>query len=266
MLGHEEINAKFNIKCNFLEALTIRNSIPFAWRSQISADFSEEVSHTHCCLINNKRYDVLNSSPEQWYSGWVSSLGAPFSRLEKWNDDLLPLIPSLDLDWPSIFCTPFKTSRETRLQAFAFKMVYRLTPCNKYLRQVRIMDSSTCSFCDEIDSISHFFLKCKTVRPFWEQLFQWCEDFLDLPLADLNEAELLLGVTKAGRNQRIVNWMILFAKYFIQKRKLFSQGSIPLIVFLREVRTKVHIERRACWRENKIRKFKPWQRLYDALG
>lgn len=123
-----------------------------------------------------------------------------------------------------------------------------------------------CTFCTEPDSISHFFLKCAEVRLFWEQLFKWCEDFIDLPLSGLNDAELLLGITRTGRNTKIANWIILFAKFFIQKRKLFSQGSVPLLVFLREIRVKVHLEKRACWRENKLRKFRPWQRLYDALG
>lgn len=52
LLGHEEINEKFHIRCNFLDALTICNSIPHAWRSQLTASFQEEVSYSHSIHIN----------------------------------------------------------------------------------------------------------------------------------------------------------------------------------------------------------------------
>lgn len=183
-----------------------------------------------------------------------------------WKKELLPLAPGASLDWPAVFQVPYKTTRETKLQSFAFKIMYRLIPCNRYLCQVRIKNSDTCAFCNETDSLSHFFLKYKAIRPFWKQLFEWCETFLDLPLANLSEAELLLGVTNRAKDQRISNWLILFAKFFIQKRKLFSQWRLPFLAFLREARVRVLTEKRACWRENGNRKFRPWQRLHDALG
>lgn len=89
---------------------------------------------------------------------------------------------------------------------------------------------------------------------------------MDIPIAGLSEAELLFGVTDNRRNQKTINWLVLFAKIFIQKRRLFFQGNLPLLAFLREIRLNIHMERRACYAENKIRKFRPWQKLYDALG
>lgn len=85
-------------------------------------------------------------------------------------------------------------------------------------------------------------------------------------IGDLTETQLLLGVTNPITGQKVLNWIILFAKFFIQKRKLFFQGSIPLIVFLREARERIHNDRRACLLENKANKFHPGQRLYNALG
>lgn len=120
--------------------------------------------------------------------------------------------------------------------------------------------------CGEVDSLTHFFVKCDRIKSSWDRLSQWCEEYLDISLTGLNNAELLFGGTDARKNQRTVNWLVFFAKYFIQKRRLFSQGSIPLVAFLREIRSTIHLEKRACYAENKIRKFRPWQCLYDALG
>lgn len=150
--------------------------------------------------------------------------------------------------------------------SFAYNVLYRLCPCNRYLAQVRIIPSDTCSFCPGTDSLTHFFLKCEGVRPFWEQLAKWCRDFLDLSIDNLTDTQLLFGVTNPPKGMKVLNWIVLFAKFFIQKRKLFFQGTIPFIVFLREARDRVNLEKRACQHENKINKFRPWQRLHDALG
>lgn len=266
LLGHEEMSEKFLIRCNFLEALTIRNSIPHAWRSKLTSNFQEEITLSHLFDINGTKFDPCTSSPRGWYSEWVRALKTPFSRENSWNRELANHDQNANPDWRSMFLLPYKTTRETKLQSFAYKVIYRLCPCNMYLSKVRIKPSDTCSFCPEVDSLSHFFLECQGVRPFWERLAEWCKDFLDLSMDHLTHEQLLLGVTNPPKGQKVLNWIILFAKFFIQKRKLFFQGSIPLIVFLREARDQIHMEKRACSWENKSNKFRPWQRIYNALG
>lgn len=91
IMGHEEISAKYHIKSNFLEALTFRNSVPLGWRAKISANHDEAVTLKHKICINKKIFDVLNSSPLQWYSEWVESKNRPFSKSEKWNRELQSL-------------------------------------------------------------------------------------------------------------------------------------------------------------------------------
>lgn len=90
ILGQEEINEKFHVKCNFLEALRVRKSIPFAWRSQISANFKEDVPLKHLISINGKKFEVLSSTPRQWYYEWVGTVNTPFSRTESWMKELPP--------------------------------------------------------------------------------------------------------------------------------------------------------------------------------
>lgn len=43
LLGQEEIANTFNVKCNFLQAMSIRQSIPFSWHSQLTANFGVNI-------------------------------------------------------------------------------------------------------------------------------------------------------------------------------------------------------------------------------
>lgn len=266
ILGHEEISRRYNFKCNFLDALSIRSSIPFSWRSELSRAFQGDISLKHERIIKDKKIDIFSSSPKRWYSEWVLQSFRSFSRDESWKKELATHDPQVNLDWPSIHTMPYKTTRDTKIQSFAFRIQYRMIPCNKHLHTMRIKQSPTCSTCDMEDSISHFFVACANTQRFWDSLNSWCENHIDVSLSQLSLTELLLGVHRSINAKRVVNWLLLQAKFFIQKNKLFHGGQLPLIAFLAETRAKLYTEQRACLLEGRPNKFRIWHSLFNALG
>lgn len=141
-------------------------------------------------------------------------------------------------NWQQIWSLPYKMSRETKLQSFAYKIAYRLTPCNKYLNTICIAASPDCPSCGGIDSISHFFYTCSRVSAFWLALSQWCEAHLDISLSNLTALQITLGFTDKIRYVRIVNWILLTTKFYIQRQRLFHDTQLSLIGFLAEARLK----------------------------
>lgn len=160
-LGQQEIKDKFGINWNFLEALRIRSSIPHKWRAKLTENFTQK------------------------FEEMVRRVAPPFNRDKSCVRDLNLEEQGVSMDWNNIFRIPFQITRETKLQSFSYKLVYRLTPCNKYLCTIRIKDSLVCSLCPETDSLSHFFLRCAKVKPFWDSLSEWWEKYLDLSLLNL---------------------------------------------------------------------------------
>lgn len=66
---------------------------------------------------------------------------------------------------------------------------------------------------------------------------------------------LIKGLTVNIANTRIKkiqNWIILVAKFYIPKEKLFNQGHICLLEFLREAGRKLYTERLASQLEGKV--------------
>lgn len=64
LLGQEEIANKLGIRVNFLDALSIRTSIPHSWRAMLSANYTKEPNGQYTMLINQRLFDVLQSSPK----------------------------------------------------------------------------------------------------------------------------------------------------------------------------------------------------------
>lgn len=69
-----------------------------------------------------------------------------------------------------------------------------------------------------------------------------------------------------SKQGKIINWILLTGKFYIQKRRLFYDGILSLLGFLAETRARLLTERRACSIENKPNKFKIWRGFLAALG
>lgn len=71
---------------------------------------------------------------------------------------------------------------------------------------------------------------------------EWCENRLRFGLAFLMDGELVLGMTNENGNPRVfkmTNWLLLTAKFYLHRQKLFHDGEISLIAYLAEVRSKL---------------------------
>lgn len=101
---------------------------------------------------------LFDSSPKKWYRPKVRALRLPFSCKDGWGRDLDNVHLLQEENWEDIFTLPFRTTRETKLQSFGFKLINRLTPCAKYLhkskkahsaipamRRIQSYISSTCA-------------------------------------------------------------------------------------------------------------------------
>lgn len=267
--GQQEIEEAFSIKPTFLEALAIRNSIPMQWRWALSKDFEGSSDFTYALEINDQEFDLMNSTPKSWYGAIVAGKRREIKRQLSWVRELSrPGLP-VEVDWEGTFTLPFKVTRETKLQSFHYRIANRIITCNKYLCDICMRENDNCEACGETDSICHFFVSCPPVRAFWGKLNTWCEEQLGFPISFLTEKEVVLGLTENNGNPsrfRMVNWLILTAKYYIHRQKLFHNSEISLVPYLAEMRNRLRIERLACLWEGKPHKFRLWDRAFSILN
>lgn len=78
--------------------------------------------------------------------------------------------------------------------------------------------------------------RCTTVQQFWRRIIKWFDDFTHISLLEISKEQFLFGVSKRRQNWRIINWILLVVKFFIQCQKLFHEGHLHLIQFLAHLR------------------------------
>ncbi len=64
-------------------------------------------------------------------------------------------------------------------------MLHRVIPCTKWLYNIKIKESAICNYCNEVDNILHFFLKCSKVKEFWNMMINWLKQLTELNLQNI---------------------------------------------------------------------------------
>ena len=141
---------------------------------------------------------------------------------DKWDYEL-----NLDINWNITFKKIQKIG-EIKLKWFQIRLVHRILATNVVLMHMGVENDITCSFCKkEQDAINHIFLRCASIKPFWE-LLQMAMNVRGVNAVSitLNEGIVLFGHDVNFRSDDTFNLIILVANFFIYKckvKKIISQ-------------------------------------------
>lgn len=170
-LSHEEIRQKYGIPCSFLEVLQIRTAIPVKWKRMLVNPAPGNVALALFIRQSAEDYlKITNSTSKAIYATLIKDKQPTISAQVKWALTYPELDPAQEDSWKEIYQVPYRAIRDTKYQAFQYKVLHRIIPCNKYLANIRIKQINTCAFCDEVDTVQHFLHECDIVKSFWSQV------------------------------------------------------------------------------------------------
>lgn len=158
------------------------------------------------------------------------------------------------------------TTRETKLQSLQFKILHSITPCRKYLRQIRKVDDEHCPQCGEVDDLTHFFFSCPKVKIFWAAITGWLYSQVNIDLSQVNAKEAILGIDDTSTSGRISNLILLHSRFYIHRQRLFHDNKFELLHWLAELRLRLRCMKTILQQEGKSRRFRAWDPLLQALG
>ena len=75
----------------------------------------------------------------------------------------------LTIDWKRVYLLSFRTTLETKLREFHFKILNRIVFTNEKLFRFDMAESDKCAFCQtDVESIEHLHFSCKISSVFWK--------------------------------------------------------------------------------------------------
>ena len=117
----------------------------------------------------HEKVDVLDIRCRNYYLLFIKPLCKPPIAQEKWQEQF-NIKPE---DWLEIYVTPFKVIRDTDVQSLQYKIINRFFPCKYIVSKWYKNVEPICDYCEEVDTIQHYFYYCQEINKLWNSLQNW---------------------------------------------------------------------------------------------
>lgn len=77
------------------------------------------------------------------------------------------------------FQSLYATAQDKKLQAFQFRLIHQIIPCNKFLKNIKIRQLDACDSCGSPDDTEHFLLLCPNIQHFLKSILDWLAQNVD---------------------------------------------------------------------------------------
>ena len=164
-----------------------------------------------------------------------------------------------------IYKLPYRVTKLTILQSLQYKILHKIINCNYWLYKIRIIDSPKCRYCDEDETIEHFFFGCTVTKQFWYVFLTWWKAAeLDTCPNILEENDVILGYHLTDPNEKTLNCCILIGKKMIYEQKNYHKKQPDIYKYHCDLKEVIEIERQICTKNGKLSEFyKVWGNLVN---
>jgi len=242
----EELNEVYQTHFNWFQYYQLIHAIPKTWKERLKETHAFDLSkyqfldHVFTILGNKNRNTLLREILVKNVSVF------PDKICVKWNNS----IPNHGQEWSNVFSIAFKCAIDSKTRNFHFKFLHRIIATNDFLYKIGISESNECGFCNEdIETLEHLFFRCNPVKTFWTDLLNWINLKTHIDI-DYSKEVIFFGF-KLSNPPLAVNYIILLAKQFIWKCKLYNK--LPKMnVFIRNIDMFIKIENVIATNKNKL--------------
>nr|CAB3263130.1 uncharacterized protein LOC104265431 [Phallusia mammillata] len=237
----KESMKKFNFQANnaeFIQFIKLVSSLPEEWDSNYTDQQLTQSEH-----ILNLIKDT--NSVKTIYTKLQDSVArVPVKSQEFWKNKLFI---NFEMPWREVYINNFNSTIENRLRSFQIKLNLNAIVCNQILHSFGKIDSDLCTFCkNATENVYHVFYSCHVTRLYWENVCAWISARTRVPLT-LPPVNLLFGVHNGGSGDKLVNCMLLCARYVIYQCK-YSENKptvFRFVCFLNSVRvSECHVSKK----------------------
>ena len=169
-------------------------------------------------LINDILIPILDASSKHIYRSFLAKKQT--TPTAKDREKLSAKYHRLTIDWQRVYLLSFRTTLETKLREFQFKILNRIVFTNEKLFCFGMAESDKCAFCQtEVESIEHLLFSCKISSVFWKHVLSWLRDN-NIIVESLKAEDIIIGKFDVGDD-------FLLESYFIawEVLSLFTKRS-----------------------------------------
>ena len=244
--------------------MSVINSMPAAWRLLIrTANIAPVLSplpNTPAILINDILTPILDASSKHIYRAFLAKKQTTPTAKEK----LSAKYHYLTIDWKRVYLLSFRTTLETKLSEFQFKILNRIVFTNEKLFRLGRAVSDKCVFCQtEVESLENLLFSRKISSVFWKHVLSWLRHN-NIIVENLKEEDIIFCKFDVGDDFLLVNHILLLGKYYIYSQKC-QKGMPSLQGFIARTRRVYNIELYIAKKRGTLNKHLKWEKLINTM-
>jgi len=177
---------------DYLTWRSIIDAIPADWKAKLrekSQSTNSEVNLIKCVSISEKRIPLHKVNSKMFYWKLIKrKVKKPTSQIY-----ISAKLGDAGIDWTSVYSRLYKSTIDTKLRAFQFKILNNCLYLNQKLYMFKLVDSPKCNFCfNQNETIEHLFVECCETKTFYLKCKNWLK-LTQVNLPELNFKNALLG-------------------------------------------------------------------------
>ena len=225
--------------------------MPASWRLTIkratAAPAIDPLPDSPAILISNNLVSIFFVSSKQIYQLFLEKKQTmPTAKVR-----LAAKYPNRDIDWKGVYSLAFRTTLQSKLREFQFKILNRIVFTNEKLFRFGMADSPTCAFCQtEVESLEHLLFSCKVSSKFWKHVLSWLRDY-NIFVENIKEEDVIFGKFDIADDFFLFNHILLLGKFYIYSKK--CQNVLPSLQgFIARTERVYNIELHIARKRNKL--------------
>ena len=153
-LSFSDFTERYDIETNFLTFQGVISAVKSLWKSNEANLHNENAIYESFIDTflktkkpNRPAYKILVSKKQK----------RPITAQRKWVTDCM-LETQENIDWKTVYRTPFLCTNITKLIVFQFKLLHRRLATNSFLTKINLKDNEQCTFCqNDKETLIHLF-------------------------------------------------------------------------------------------------------------
>ena len=256
-LNFETFCLKYSIKCAFTHFYGLKQVILKKWPELL--DLENNIVRPH----RPKFIEIIckhKKGSKSINDIFISNIYKKPKHEYKWETKVQ--IENSD-QWKIINENIFKTTNDSRLIWFQYRVVHRIIATNKFLHFISINNNSLCTFCKhDQETIEHLFFECNLVNELIKEFQRWLKDKANFEI-NLTVSDVILLVK--DKNMKALNLMLILLKLYIYRTRLKNQ-TLHMVELIHVIKSHYNIEKIIYKSKGLILKFEvKWKKYHNLF-
>jgi hypothetical protein len=228
---------EFGLKWTFLDHMRIRHMVPTKWKQMLTMDTGDKLP-PNPQVAKLKNLSKLKTKDVYWFMlPKVHDIRTIPNPIKYWMEKYEFSEDTLQ----TMYILPFEVTKATYIQSLQYKIMYTIINCNSWLKKIKVKENAKCRFCDQDETVEHFFYQCIDTKKYWKSILNWWNHLDLMYVEELFEYSVILGMAWSDHVGKVFNCCILVGKLVIYKSKNMNIKP-TLRDFLIELKTYISID------------------------